>query len=101
MFRDQQKELDRLEKALLEQEDTQPPAAEAFSTPTEENIPPAQEPVVYNNDMADVDIEEFGEDVYNPPKKRSLLPLAVAFAFLTVGFCLLIWFMLKKGGFLG
>ena len=98
MFRDQQRELDRLEQALLEQ-DTQEEIPEEIpeETPAEE-IP---DNVIYNNDSTDVDPEDFGKDVYDPPKKTSLLPLAIAFCFLTAAFCFFIWYMLKNGGFLG
>lgn len=91
MFRDQKKELDRLEQALLEQEET------------EAEVPAVELPdkAAYNNDLSDVDLDAFGEDVYNPPKKRSLWPLALAFLILTATFCFLIWFMLKNGGYLG
>lgn len=94
MFRDQKKELDRLEQALLEQEEAEEALADA---------PGAELPdrAVYNNDLSDVDLEAFGEDVYDPPKKRSLWPLALAFVVLTALFCFLIWFMLKNGGYLG
>ena len=95
MFRDQKKELARLEQALLEQEETEEELAEETPAVT---LP---ENAAYNNDLSDVDLDEFGEDVYDPPKKRSLGPMAFAFVLLTALFCFLIWFMLKNGGYLG
>ena len=93
MFRDQKKELDRLEKALLDQEAEEP----AEDSPAVE-IP---DDAAYNSDVSDVDLDAFGEDVYDPPRKRSLGLLAVLFAILTTAFCLFIWLMLKNGGYLG
>lgn len=93
MFRDQKKELDRLEKALLDQEEEEP----VEDSPATE-IP---DDAAYNSDVSDVDLDDFGDDVYDPPQKRALGRFAVAFAILTAAFCLLIWLILKNGGYLG
>ena len=103
MFRDQKKELERLEKALLEQaepEETQeePEFAQEETEYIQEDEP---EYTIYNNDATDVDPEEFGDAVYDPPKKRPMGLLAVAFFLITATFFFLVWFMLKIGGFLG
>lgn len=98
MFRDQKKELDRLEKALLEQTEPEEEFEEDPEEISEEEIP---EYTIYNNDATDVDPEEFSEEIDDPPKKRSMGLLAVAFFLMTGAFCFLIWFILKSGGFLG
>jgi len=94
MFRDQEKELERLKNALLEQD-----AEEEMPVGEEKTADDTREYPVYNNDTTDVDMESFGEDVYDPPKKRSLGILAFGFVLLTVAFCLLVWFIMKNGGF--
>ena len=71
MFHDREEELNRLEEALLEQEDE--PAENIEETKVlgsledffeEEDLPPVQEDVTaYSNLPSDVDLEDFSEDV--------------------------------------
>lgn len=106
MFHDREEELNRLEEALLEQEDE--PAENVEETKVlgsledffeEEDLPPVQEDVTaYSNLPSDVDLEDFSEDVY-AGKKDPLSGLSIFFLVVTtLLFCFLLYILLWYKG---
>lgn len=121
MFRDRQKELQRLEEALLAEEeyDTQQPEADPESDDILsedildellEDTGPAKESVayqnfsnaygkVYNSDHTDVDMEEYCEEVQRNKKSSLGWLIVICLALIAIlGFA--VWYVLHRGGIL-
>ena len=101
MFRDREEELDRLEAALLEQEEEDEEYEEdeeEYEEYDEEALPDFD---AYNADTVDEDLEEFSETVYQGSGKSPLGFLAVLLILVSGLLLGLAWFLLKQGGYLG
>ena len=114
MFRDKEEELARLEELLEEVEDL---LDETEDLPQEEEIDFLEEPsgdtkeyknfandygkvTVYNADKADLDLEEYGDEVYEPKEKKNT-DLLVTAALLLVGILLVLsWWAIRFLGVL-
>lgn len=123
MFQDQKEELNRLESALLEQEESveeQPQEEEeaffddSFELEDFEEEPEEDEEEIlsfdpeetrhfkaYSNHKCDVDLEEFSQDVAYGKKEKGMGFLVALFVFLTLAICACLFLFLKDGGFLG
>ncbi len=100
MFRDQKEALERLEAALLSQEDPEESRPEEAWDDTFDEATPEFD--AYNTDVTDEDLEEFSEAVLAPEPERSSLGLiAAVIVLLTAIVCVLVWVVLRYGGFLG
>ena len=99
MFRDREEELDRLEAALLEQEEEVEEDEEYEEDEYEEEALPDFD--AYNADVVDEDLEEFSETVYQGSGKSPLGFLAVLLILVSGLLLGLAWFLLKQGGYLG
>ena len=99
MFRDREEELDRLEAALLEQEEEVEEDEEYEEEEYEEEALPDFD--AYNADVVDEDLEEFSETVYQGSGKSPLGFLAVLLILVSGLLLGLAWFLLKQGGYLG
>ena len=99
MFRDREEELDRLEAALLEQEEEVEEDEEYEEEEYEEDALPDFD--AYNADVVDEDLEEFSETVYQGSGKSPLGFLAVLLILVSGLLLGLAWFLLKQGGYLG
>ena len=100
MARDQKEELERLEAALLEQEDC---TAEDFSEETQPDIvdPPRYEDAdIYTNAPADVDLDAYSEAVEHGTGRSLKIP-AILLVVMTCLFLVVLWLVLKQGGYLG
>ena len=108
MFRDQDEELQRLENALLAEEETPEEAEdELFPFEDPEDTRPADGPIPYRNhanhyrvtntDRTDVDLEEYSRQVYEGKPKGCGLWLAVLFLLIAAA---AIYGILRYGGFL-
>lgn len=92
MAKDRQKELSRLQKALLE-ETQEPEALDVADMPVYRDAPKRIR--AYNTDRTDVDLEDFSRQVYEPEKKRRgcLIGILVLLSLLVAG-----WILLKMEG---
>lgn len=102
MRRDAQEALQRLERELLEQEDTYeealPPEAETDELEQTAVFSGMDRTLkVYNTDKLDVDMEDFAEEVYQG-SRRSVLPWVLVG--LTVALLVLLYLYLKQRGYL-
>ena len=86
MFKDTEKELKRLEDALLEETQKIPTDTDELLRQLHEELDPAP---VTNADRVDTDVEEFGEQVEAPTKEK-LTGLVVAALLLTTGILVLL-----------
>ena len=114
MFRDKEEELARLEEELLEEEI---PEEELLEEEEEEIF--YEEPSgdtaeyhnfandyghvhAYNADTADVDLEEYSDEVYHePPASRQTGLLLVVMLLLFGIFCIVGWWFLRYRGIIG
>ena len=95
MRKDQRSELERLEAALLEADApvTEEAADEWLEDFYEE---PAGDFSVRNTDPSDVDLDDYSEDVYSPPRRGGcLIPLMIL---LTLVLAALTLYLLKLQG---
>ena len=102
MFKDQKKELQRLEEELLkDQEAYEPAMPEEFEEDLTEEFAEysAQEVDGWNADVTDTDLEDFSDQVYEAPKKSSVNLLSIAAALLLLA-AALGWLVMKKRGML-
>ena len=98
VFRDREKELDRLNRQLLEEEETEAEyEEEEDGEETEETEQPDYD--AYNGDAADVDLEEYSHRVYEEPKRGRGL-LAVIFLLTAAVLVFLAYLLAKKEGLL-
>ena len=106
MFKDQKKELARLEEELLKDQELYDPALpEEFEEALpEEDLPEdfdfdGPEPDIWNTDNTDEDPEELSREVYDTPKKSytNLLGLAASLLLLAAA---LGWLVMKQRGML-
>lgn len=99
MFRDREKELERLSRQLLEEETEEYEEEEDEADEYEEDDYDEDEPVIYNTDTTDVDLEEYSEAVYEEPRRSWGLVAAVLL--LTAAALLFLAYLLaKRGGLL-
>ena len=107
MFKDQKKELQRLEEELLKDQELYEPAMpeEFEEVIIEDNLPEEfaeydfPEPESWNTDVADQDLDELSREVYDAPKKRSNPLLGIAAALLLLA-AALGWLVMKQRGML-
>ena len=106
MFKDQNKELARLEEELLKDQELYDPALpEEFEEDiVEDDLPEELEydaPVAsgWNTDVADEDLDALSREVYDAPRKRSN-PLPVIAAVLLLLVVALGWLVMKQRGML-
>lgn len=91
MFRDREKALEDLQKKLLE--DDNEAETEELSEEIYEDLD------AYNSDKADTDLEEYSDEVYDPPKSKA--GCFLWFSLLTAAVLLAIsWYLAKQGGLL-
>ena len=89
MYRDTRKELERLESALLAEEDT--PDMPGEDTPARQSFASGYK--AYNSDKTDEDPEVYSRALLRPQKRgRSLILLAV-FLMLCIGAAAVYWLM--------
>ena len=95
MAKDRQKELIRLQQALLEEEAPETEAPDVLDTDFYRDAPKAVR--AYNTDRTDVDLEDFSRQVYEPEQKRHgcLTGVLVLLGLLVAG-----WILLKMEGIL-
>lgn len=92
MAKDRQKELSRLQQALLEEE-------KETAAPDVADMPGYRDATkrirAYNTDRTDVDLEDFSRQVYEPEKRRHgcLIGILVLLGLLVAG-----WILLKMEG---
>lgn len=103
MFKDTEEELERLESALLEQEEPtseEPPVApEAFAD--DDTAPDCVTDFeAYNNDAIDEDLDAYSEQVYEGKQEKNVVLYAVLFALLTGILCVFGWWVLRYSGVL-
>ena len=82
MRKNQQKELERLERALLEAEDTDYPEWDEQASPFDYDM--------YNTDDTDVDLEDYSEDVYRQKDRRGLSAVVTMVAMVALSACILL-----------
>ena len=102
MFKDQKKELERLEEALLEDQEAYEPAMpEEFEEDLTEEFAEYDHREVqgWNADVTDTDLDDFSDQVYDAPKKGSVGLLGIAAALLLLA-AALGWLVMKKRGML-
>ena len=106
MFKDQKKELARLEEELLKDQELYDPALpEEFEEDLpEEDLPEefdfdGPEPEMWNSDTADEDLEELSREVYDTPKRSYTNLLGIAAALLLLA-AALGWLVMKQRGML-
>lgn len=80
MRKSQQRELERLERALMEAEDT-----DLFF-----DKDPAGDYEMYNTDDADVDLEDYSEEVYRENDRRGLSVAVTMVAMVALAACILL-----------
>lgn len=102
MRKDQQEELRRLEEALMEMDQPEPEEdadqwlEDFYYVPEEDYAEPYD---VYNTDEADVDLDDYSEDVHGGRQSGGcLVPILL---FLTLVLCALVGFVLWKQGVIG
>ena len=104
MFKDQKRELQRLEEALEEDRALyEPELPEEFEEiPAEDDLPEEFDEAVFsirNTDRTDVDPEELSEELWAPEKPRSLRLLGFLTVLLLIA-AVLGWLVLKERGLL-
>ena len=96
MFKDTEKELKRLEDALLEETQKIPTDTDELLRQLHEDLDLAP---VTNSDQVDTAVEEFAQQVEAAPAKEKLTGLVVAALLLTAGILgLLAWWALRLLG---
>lgn len=104
MFRDKDEELARLEEELLEKEEPEEEEELAPEDPDEESeayVNYANNYKAYNADKADLDLEEFSEEVYTPTPHRHM-GLLTAIMLLLAGILLVLgWWLVRYMGVIG
>ena len=100
MFRDREKALQVLQEQLLEEEEELPEEVQQ-----EDDLPPevyddyASDVRAYNSDTTDTDLEDYSDDVYDAPRRKT--GCALWFILLTAAVLLALSYLLaKQGGFL-
>ena len=102
MFKDKQEELERLEAQLL-QEDVEEDLPDGEQEEAEE-VPPViyhnysndYGRRIYNTDTADMDLEEYSDEVYEPRKRSDVLVLsAIALALVGAILGVLAWWVAR------
>ena len=104
MFKDQKRELQRLEEALEEDRALyEPELPEEFEEiPAEDDLPEEFDEAVFsirNTDRTDVDPEELSEELWAPEKPRSLRLLGFLTVLLLIA-AVLGWLVLNERGLL-
>ena len=104
MFKDQKRELQRLEEALEEDRALyEPELPEEFEEiPADDDLPEEFDEAVFsilNTDRTDVDPEELSEELWEPEKPRSLRLLGFLTVLLLIA-AVLGWLVLKERGLL-
>ena len=107
MFKDQKKELARLEEELLKDQALYEPAMpeEFEEVLVEEDLPEEFEeydtpdPAIWNSDITDADLDELSREVYDTPQKRPNRLLGIAATLLMLA-AVLGWLVMKKRGLL-
>ena len=79
MRKNQQKELERLERALMEAED---------SDDTQHGVSAGYQ--IYNADDADVDLDDYSEEVYGQDNRRGLSVAVTMVAMVALSACILL-----------
>ena len=82
MRKNQQRELERLERALMEAEDTDFQEWDAQSFPFDYDM--------YNTDDADVDLDDYSEEVYQQDDRRGLSVAVTMVAMVALSACILL-----------
>ena len=82
MRKNQQRELERLERALIEAEDTDSQEWDAQSSPFDYDM--------YNTDDADVDLDDYSEEVYQQDDRRGLSVAVTMVAMVALSACILL-----------
>lgn len=91
MFRDREKALEDLQKQLWE--DASEEENEHLSQEVYDDLD------AYNSDKTDTDLEEYSDEVYDPPKSKA--GCFLWFSLLTAAVLLAIsWYLAKQGGLL-
>ena len=106
MFRDREEALQKLQKQLLEDEEDLPreewdeeEADDEDDLPQEVYDDYAEDVHIYNSDSIDADLDEYSQEVYAEPRRRS--GCALWFILATAGILLaLSYFLAKQGGLL-
>ena len=98
MFRDQEEALARLEEELLEEDR---PEEEEDAGEEEEYEDFTDDVTIYNADHADLDLNAFSEEVYDPTVQKTNRVLAWIFLLLCGIFCVLAWWVLRYKGVIG
>ena len=93
MFRDKDEALARLEEELLEEDAPQEEVPEEEEEEYEELDVP-----IYNADRADLDLEAFSQEVYDPTTGKRSRALVWLFFLLCGIFCVLAWYILRYKG---
>ena len=104
MFKEQKRELQRLEEALEEDRALYEPELpdEFEEIPAEDDLPEEFDEAVFsirNTDRTDVDPEELSEELWAPEKPRSLRLLGFLTVLLLIA-AVLGWLVLKERGLL-
>lgn len=100
MFKDQNRELQRLEEALLQEEENDPILDEDLIEEDEqEDELLLQNYSFYNSDTADVDLDDYSDEVYNAKPRTSPL-VALALCLATAILLLVLYLILWRGGYL-
>ena len=82
MRKNQQRELERLERALMEAEDTDFQEWDTQSSPFAYDM--------YNTDDADVDLDDYSEEVYQQDDRRGLSVAVTMVAMVALSACILL-----------
>lgn len=96
MFRDKDEALARLEEELLEEDTPREDEPEEEEYESYSNDVP-----IYNTDRADLDLEAFSEEVYDPTTGKKSRVLIWLFLLLCGIFCVLAWWVLRYKGVIG
>ena len=102
MFKDQKKELQRLEEELLKDQELYEPAMpEEFEEDLPEEFEEYDTPEVegWNSDISDENLDELSQEVYDTPQKRPNRLLGIAATLLMLA-AVLGWLVMKKRGLL-
>ena len=115
MFRDRERELQRLEEQLMEEEELELEEEELLNEDEVDNLledadqtgdPEAYHNYsngygrIYNGDRVDVDVEQFSQEILSPEKKRGCTGFLVLLLLLMLAVLgTMVWTYLKMGGF--
>ena len=99
MFKDAEEELERLQDALLSEEQDEDEVQELIEEEEEEPVLP-EDFTSYNADDLDVDLEAFSDELLKkqPRSLTGLATCAVLVTLITVGF--VVWWVLSRMGVL-